>query len=279
MKRVLTIIVLIVAACAVVCAQTNAQHAPRDNRVVEEIKRLDRLWIIEAYSSKDLKDFDRIVAADFLITGSNGKILNKAEKRANVVADYTEPAPDAIFKIADESTQVRVFDKTAISTGYIIENYTYKGNKINDRVYFTNTYLNRDGHWQVVASHFTRIKQSAAPTLAALPAPTPSDLTSASDSELQQHLGERVQMRGRFSLRGKVGPFILVGGRPIYLVPTGAFSWGEAYARMEGKDVHVTGTLRFAHYPTPTPEALPEGRPSDHFYFEAETAQIELSQR
>jgi hypothetical protein len=85
-------------------------------------------------------------------------------------------------------------------------------------------------------------------------------------------------MRGRFSLRGKVGPFILVGGRPIYLVPTGAFTWGEPYAQMEGKDVRVTGTLRFAHYPTPPAEALPAGRPSDHFYFEAETARIELSQ-
>ena len=278
MKPVFAIIVLAVAALSVVFAQTNDKPALRDADLVEAIKRMDRQWIIEAYSSKDLKDFDRIVAEDFFITGSNGKMLNKAQKRANVVADYTEPAPEAIFKIADESTQVRVFDNTAISTGYIIENYTYQGNKINDRVYFTNTYLNRGGRWQVVASHFTRIKQLAAPQPAAQPAPTPLDLTSAPDSEWQQHLGERVQMRGRFSLRGKAGPFILVGGRPIYFVPKGSFSWGEAYARMEGKDVRVTGMLRFAHYPAPASKALPAGRPSDHFYFEAETAQLELSQ-
>src|SRR2546421_11995465 len=59
---------------------------------------------------------------------------------------------------------------------------------------------------------------------------TPVDLTSATDSELQQHLGERVTMRGRFSLRGKVGPFILVGGRPIYLESKRSFSWGKPYA-------------------------------------------------
>jgi len=111
------------------------------------------------------------------------------------------------------------------------------------------------------------------------PAPTPSDLTSASDSELQQRLGERVTMRGRFSLRGKVGPFILVGGRPIYLVSKGSFSWGEPYASMEGRDVRVTGTLRFAHYPEPPTQALPEGRAPDHFYFEAETAKLEVSER
>ena len=113
----------------------------------------------------------------------------------------------------------------------------------------------------------------------AQPAWSPLDLTSAADSELRQHLGERVTMRGQFSLRGKVGPFILVVGRPIYLVPKGSFSWGEPYASMEGKEVRVTGMLRFAHYPASPTEALPEGRPSDHFYFEAETAKIELSQR
>jgi len=106
------------------------------------------------------------------------------------------------------------------------------------------------------------------------PALTAVDLTSAPDSELQQHLGERVTMIGQFSLRGKVGPFILVAGRPIYLVPKGNFSWGGPYASMEGQDVRITGTLRFAHYPVSRPETLPEGRPSDHFYFEAETATV-----
>jgi hypothetical protein len=110
-------------------------------------------------------------------------------------------------------------------------------------------------------------------------APTPVDLTSASDSELQQHLGERVTMHGRFSLRGKLGPFILVGERPIYLLPKGSFSWGEPYASMEGRDVRVTGVLRFAHSPEPPPGALPEGRAPDHFYFEAETAKVELTDR
>jgi hypothetical protein len=150
---------IVLAAATLPAAFGQSNLFLQDNRLVEEIKRMDRQWIIEAYGSRDLKDFDRIVAEDFLITGSNGKVLNKAQKRANVVADYTEPSPEAIFKIEEQSAQVRVFDKTAISTGYIIENYTYKGTKINDRVYFTNVYLKRNGRWQVVASQFTRVKQ------------------------------------------------------------------------------------------------------------------------
>ena len=97
------------------------------------------------------------------------------------------------------------------------------------------------------------------------------NLNEASESELLGHVGEKVRMHGKWSLRGVVGPFILANNRPIYLVSKGNFSWGEKYSRMEGKDVRVTGVLRYAHY-----EPSPEQHPPDHFYFEAETADIEL---
>ena len=134
----------------------------QSDKTVAEIKKMDRQWQVESYSSRDLKDYDRIVAADFLITGSNGKIISKAEKRANVAADYTDPsasAPDSVFKIDEATHQVRVFKNAAISNGFIIEKYIYKGNKIDSRVYFTCTYLKRGGKWQAVAAQYTRINQ------------------------------------------------------------------------------------------------------------------------
>ena len=138
----------------------------QNDKIVQEIKKMDRLWQVESYSSRDLKDYDRVVAEDFLITGSNGKTITKMEKRANVAADYTEPKPnsttepDSVFKIDEPSHQVRVFKNTAISSGFIVEKYIYKGNKVDSRVYFTCTYLKRNGVWQVVAAHYSRIKQS-----------------------------------------------------------------------------------------------------------------------
>src|SRR5207237_10477947 len=103
-----------------------------------------------------------------------------------------------------------------------------------------------------------------------------TELSSADDTELQRHLGESVTLHGRFSLRGKTGPFILVGSRPIYLEASGSFAWGERYAKLEGREVSVTGILRFAHYPAVTQKSSPVARASDHFYFEAETARIDL---
>ena len=156
MKKIPVFILLMIAAASFAFGQAKTE------KLVEEIKKMDRQWQVESYSSKDLKDYDRIVAEDFLITGANGKTLTKAEKRANVAKDYTDPAtvaPDAVFKIDEASHQVRIFDKTAISSGYIIEKYVWKGTQINGRVYFTCTYLKRNGKWQVVAAHYTNIKQ------------------------------------------------------------------------------------------------------------------------
>jgi hypothetical protein len=104
-----------------------------------------------------------------------------------------------------------------------------------------------------------------------------TDLNAASDSELLGHIGEKVTMHGKFSLRGKIGPYILVTNGPIYVVPQGSFSWGDNYARMEGQDVRVTGILRYAHYANANGGPSSEQRPHDHFYFQAETAKIELN--
>src|SRR5436190_844395 len=106
--------------------------------------------------------------------------------------------------------------------------------------------------------------------------PTPPDLTNAPEADLHRHVGKSVTLHGPFSLFGKVGPFILVSDRPVYLVSHGSFSSSERYERMQDRPVRVTGTLRFAHYPEATKDGLPVGRPYDHFYFEAKSARVEL---
>ena len=108
---------------------------------------------------------------------------------------------------------------------------------------------------------------------------TPLDLTTASESELQKHVGETVTMHGKFSLYGKIAPFIVVGNRPIYIKPQGSYSWGKSYKRMEGRDVQVTGTLRFIHYPDEPQQGLAVARADDHFYFDLETTKLEMTQK
>jgi hypothetical protein len=149
MRRLLSMSLLIIAALSLVAAgQTRNKRIDQNRKVEEAIKTLERQWLIEPYFTSEMTAYDRIVADDFTITHSNGQVLNKAEKRANIIADHiTDPASP--FRMG-EST-VRVYENAAVSTGYIIEK--------NSTVRFTNTYVRKDGRWQVVASQLNRIRQ------------------------------------------------------------------------------------------------------------------------
>ena len=105
---------------------------------------------------------------------------------------------------------------------------------------------------------------------------TPIDLTGSTADEWQRHLGETVIMHGTFSLFGKTAPYITVRNEPIYIKPQGSFSWGNEYARLERREVRVTGTLRFVHHDQTPQGDVTQQREYDHYYFDAETSKIEL---
>ena len=54
------------------------------------------------------------------------------------------------------------------------------------------------------------------------PRSTPEDATAASYEVLHTLIGKQVTIRGTFSLRGKFGPYVLLGNQQVvYLVPRG----------------------------------------------------------
>lgn len=107
------------------------------------------------------------------------------------------------------------------------------------------------------------------------PRSTPEDATASSQEVLHTLIGKQVTIRGTFSLRGKFGPYVLLGNQQVvYLVPRGSFTWGKPYSEMEGKLVTTTGTLRFYHAPDAEPADPALARAPDYFYLEAETAQL-----
>lgn len=130
----------------------------------DQIKNLEKQWLIESYKTGDMANYDRIVADDFRITHSNGKVINKTEKRADIIKNQIkEPKPDDIFAINDSSVRISVHGDTAVSKGFIIENYMWKGNRYLDHVHYTNTYVKRNGNWQVISCHLTRLNQKSPP--------------------------------------------------------------------------------------------------------------------
>jgi hypothetical protein len=101
--------------------------------------------------------------------------------------------------------------------------------------------------------------------------------TNRSYDDLSSLIGQQVTLSGEFSLRGKVGPFVLIDGRPVYLVAKGSFGWGRPYSKMEGRRVTVTGKLKFYRSPVESVprDSVTAGIP-EYFYFEAERAVVRL---
>ena len=141
-------ILILVVITIVTGGQTSNTQSRQNEKVEEEIKQLERQWLIEPYFTSDMRAYDRIVSDDFTITHSNGRVLNKAEKRANIIGDHITD-PSSPFRISE--SKVRVYSNAAVSVGSI--------NEVSSTVRFTNTYIKRDGRWQVVASHLNRIRQ------------------------------------------------------------------------------------------------------------------------
>ena len=100
-------------------------------------------------------------------------------------------------------------------------------------------------------------------------------VADSSAPDLQGSVGQNVTLSGKFELVGKVGPYIYCNGQPVYLVPQGSYNWGSQYDSMVGKDVSFTGVLHFHHFEhARTGDAVEQ--PLDYFYFDAETAKVEL---
>ena len=94
-----------------------------------------------------------LLADKFVATGSDGKVMNKAESIADAKATK--------LTIAEyENVEVTVFGDTAIAVGGAREKGTDSAGKpldIHDR--FTDTWVKMaDGKWQCVATHVSTIK-------------------------------------------------------------------------------------------------------------------------
>lgn len=119
------------------------------NKVEQELKRLENEWL-NSYLRGDKQTFDRIVADDFTRTDESGKFATKEEEKALIQA-----APASVnVSLTNEEMQVRVYGNAAIVTGRIVSKVQ---DSLNFQSRFTDTFVKRNGGWQVVARHYSRI--------------------------------------------------------------------------------------------------------------------------
>ena len=154
MTRTLVIAALALTATFIALGQT--QRASRDHRssVEQAIRQLDNERI-QAQIGADAVALDRIYADDFIGVGPSGTVRTKPQ----VISGFT--SGDLKFQsITTDEVQVRVYEKTAVETGLSTMVGQDRGKAVPRDTRFTRVWINQQGHWRLVANHYSiRVRQ------------------------------------------------------------------------------------------------------------------------
>ena len=119
--------------------------------VKQAIMQLGQDWTT-ALTKGDWATMDRIVASDWVLIDPTGTIVTRAE----IIGDLRSGALK-FQSMTPRDVQVRIYGDTAVVSGRSVDRGTYKGTDISGEYRFTDVFVKRDGRWQAVSTHLTRV--------------------------------------------------------------------------------------------------------------------------
>ena len=132
-------------------------YATAQNDHAQEVRKLERAWL-DAYEQHDEKAMTAIVADDFTITFPDGSMQTKAQIITSLKGGGGSGRPS--MKFHTEDVQARVYGDTVILSGRVVTEYQRDGQTISkEQQRYTDTYVKRNGRWQVVASHLSNAQR------------------------------------------------------------------------------------------------------------------------
>ena len=139
-------------ALAVACAVTaaSAQQAPVESDQ-QILIRLEQGWN-EAFYRKNIPFIENILADEFIATYDDGSRGDKAKELA-LAASFSQDLESAI---QDDFT-VKVYRDTAVVWVTLRLVGTRQGQKTELALSYTDVWVMRDGRWQCVSTHSTRL--------------------------------------------------------------------------------------------------------------------------
>jgi ketosteroid isomerase-like protein len=117
----------------------------------EELLKLEKAFA-DAIIKNDLKSIGRIVADDWIIIDPNGEIVDRT--RFFEVIKSGALTHDTMHS---EDFRVRVYGDSAVVTGVTRAKGKFMGQEFSTRERATDVFVKRDGRWQCVLTHLTRL--------------------------------------------------------------------------------------------------------------------------
>jgi ketosteroid isomerase-like protein len=152
MNYIIRTLALAAAAAGLALVQSSAKAQEAGNGDVEKmIAKMEDDWSA-AMLNADLAAIDRIEAPDYTLADQDGNLMAREQLDASLKSgEYKATA----FK--NDEVKVRVYGDTAIVSGLETETSTYKGKDSSGQYRFTDVFVKRDGVWQAVASHTSKV--------------------------------------------------------------------------------------------------------------------------
>ena len=148
MKKLLGLVLLVLAFLPVVNAQTRESH--RDEKVAAELIALVRSWDA-ALVKHDAETLDKLLAAEFTMGG-----LSKAAYLAHVKSPRNE-----IVSATSGKFDVRVYGETAVLIATDEIKFQRAGVETVEWYRYIDVWVKRDGRWQCVVTESQQVKKPA----------------------------------------------------------------------------------------------------------------------
>jgi ketosteroid isomerase-like protein len=126
-----------------------AQTSP----IIEELIRLEDEWAL-AVQQADTVALGRIIADDYFGTTASGGLQSKEDYLADFISGDRRTS-----SLTTEDLRVRVYGETAVLTHGGSAISQYRGTSASGHYRWTHVFVKRDGRWQAVANHVTRLAE------------------------------------------------------------------------------------------------------------------------
>jgi hypothetical protein len=146
MSRRLKAPILLLLACSALVVLAENRNTSDEEIISFEKARL------AAFAQADKAAFDRMMADDATVTHSSGSVSSKVNLMG-VMRPSTSENPLPALTI--EEPKARLFGDAAVLIGKLVETASDGRRELVLR--FTNTYVKKEGRWQMVAGQLTRL--------------------------------------------------------------------------------------------------------------------------
>jgi ketosteroid isomerase-like protein len=135
---------IIGVGCLVLCITAGCSRSEDSAR--QYIDQSERQWA-ESVATNDSSVVERILADDFVWVYPDGRKLNKAQ----AVTDARN-GPGPFVSNHPESISIRFFGNVAVAQGSESWVQKHNGAEVHGRFVWTDTWVKRNGKWQIVAA-------------------------------------------------------------------------------------------------------------------------------